>query len=123
MMTCLWLPKRSRSSVGPLGPSKMYSFSILTVGSLRRSELRASRWRVNSFSFLRSSLRATSHSARDTVFGSSSLLPVDAAILVSFRLSDPFKFHGAGVAAQPLRPKRGYAGDGRRPTDHQQDSC
>ena len=49
----------------PVGPSKMYSFSSLTMGSSRRCALSASRRSVTSFSSLRSSLRAASHSSRE----------------------------------------------------------
>src|SRR5437870_1753835 len=48
------------------GPSKTYSLSILTHGSSRRCRLTSSRNRVNSFSRVSKSLRATSHSASDT---------------------------------------------------------
>jgi hypothetical protein len=54
---------------GPSGPWKTYSFSIFTIGSLRRSALSASRWRFHAFSFASSSLRAASHTSRDTTFG------------------------------------------------------
>src|SRR6516225_2949621 len=70
-MKCLtinWLrpAKRSASVSLPSGPSKTYSLSILTQGKARRSAFNRSRIRVNSFSFARSSLRATSHSSRVT---------------------------------------------------------
>src|SRR5919202_2316149 len=39
------------------------------MGSRRRWALSASRWRVSSFSLARSSLRAASHSSRDTTGG------------------------------------------------------
>src|SRR6185369_3854450 len=48
------------------GPSKTYSFSILTQGKLRRWRFNASRSFENFFSFTRSFLRATSHSFCDT---------------------------------------------------------
>src|ERR1017187_1238172 len=53
----------------PFGPSKTYCFSTFSQGSARRCRLRSSRNRVNSFSLARCSLRAISHSLRDTTFG------------------------------------------------------
>src|SRR5215472_7753972 len=57
----------------PLGPSKTYSFVILVHGSSRRCRLTSSRKRVNSFSRVNRSLRATSHSASDTTLEFTSL--------------------------------------------------
>src|SRR3984893_3592934 len=55
----------------PLGASKVDSFSTRTHGSSRRAALTASFWRVSSFSYFSSSLRAVSHSACDTTLGCS----------------------------------------------------
>src|SRR5262249_44407857 len=73
-MKCLmksWLRPSNRSaSVNlPCGPSKTYCFSILTQGSVRRAAANSSRSRVSSFSLAKSALRASSHSARETIFG------------------------------------------------------
>src|SRR5207248_11170722 len=60
-------PSNKSASVSfPSGPSKTYSFSTFTIGSLRRAALSASRCRENSFSRFNKSFRATSHSAADT---------------------------------------------------------
>src|ERR1700686_142454 len=71
--TINWLLPSNRSDrvLFPPGASKVYSFSTRTHGSSRRSALSASFWRVNSFSFFKSSLRAVSHSACDTTLGCS----------------------------------------------------
>src|SRR6185295_10388470 len=63
-----WLlpPNKSPSVTLPVGPSKTYSFSILTQGSLRRLRFSSSRSFENFFSFTRSFLRATSHSFCET---------------------------------------------------------
>src|SRR5262245_10741794 len=102
MMSCRWFPKSSRSVLGPPGPSKVYSSSTLTIGSLRRSALSASRWRVNSFSLRRSVLRAASHSARDTTFAA---VCGDVIVFLSFRSDDRFAFR-ADVGAELLRGHR-----------------
>src|SRR5438128_12200775 len=61
------LPQNKSASVTlPVGPSKTYSFSILTQGSLRRWRFNLSRSFVNVFSSFKSFLRATSHSFCDT---------------------------------------------------------
>src|SRR5437660_6004763 len=61
------LPQNKSASVTlPVGPSKTYSFSILTQGSLRRCRFNSSRSFENFFSLTRSFLRATSHSLGDT---------------------------------------------------------
>src|SRR6185369_15381015 len=52
---------KSASVTLPSGPSKTYSFSILTHGSLRRCNFNASCNFMNFFSFARSRLRAASH--------------------------------------------------------------
>src|SRR5205814_2879333 len=51
------------------GPSNKYSLSTLTHGNSRRCRLTSSRNRVNSFSRVSRSLRATSHSPSDTTRG------------------------------------------------------
>src|SRR5207249_84748 len=61
------LPRNKSASVTlPVGPSKTYSFSTLTQGSLRRCRFNASRSFESFFSFTRSFLRATSHTFCDT---------------------------------------------------------
>src|SRR5438105_9895195 len=61
------LPQNKSASVTlPVGPSKTYSFSILTQGSLRRCRFSSSRSFENFFSFTRSFLRATTHSFGET---------------------------------------------------------
>src|ERR1700729_387687 len=50
-------PEQVEQAAWPPGPWKMYSLSISTIGSLRRSVFSASRCRVNSFSCASSSLR------------------------------------------------------------------
>src|ERR1700730_11550226 len=62
-------PKRSASVTGPSAPSNTYSWSMATMGSLRRSALSASRERVYSFSLASSCRRASSHCSRDTTSG------------------------------------------------------
>src|SRR5437667_6301467 len=63
-------PSKMPASVNfPSGPSKTYSFSISTIGRLRRSMLRASRARVSSFSFFSSSTRAARQSSREAIRG------------------------------------------------------
>src|ERR1700676_28342 len=71
--TINWLLPSNRSDRVLLsaGAPEVYSFSTRTHGSSRRSALSASFWRVNSFSFFKSSLRAVSHSACDTTLGCS----------------------------------------------------
>src|SRR5262249_54113737 len=62
------LPAKSSASVSaPSGPSKVYRFSTRSHGSSWRCALSSSRSRVNSFSRARCSLRAASHSSRDTI--------------------------------------------------------
>src|SRR6266571_5466311 len=68
-MSWLLPSKRSASVSLPFGPSNTYSFSILTHGNSRRCRLTSSRNRVNSFSRVSRSLRATSHSPSDTTRG------------------------------------------------------
>src|SRR4029453_5973681 len=80
-----WRRPSNRSSrlTLPLGPSNSYLFFTASHGILRRSAARASRARVNSFSFTRSCRRAVSHSFGDTTFGiSMSLLFFDVIALV-----------------------------------------
>ena len=62
-------PNSSASVTGPSGPPNTYSWSTLTMGSLRRSALSASRERVNSFSRASRRRRALSHCSRDTTSG------------------------------------------------------
>src|SRR6185437_14865109 len=70
------------------GPSKTYCFLTLTHGSSRRWQLTSSRNRVNSFSLVSKSLRATSHSASDTTLeGSTSLSSVFVSNVSIFILS------------------------------------
>src|SRR5437773_6650496 len=66
MMSWLLPRNKSASLTLPVGPSKTYSFSILTQGSLRRCRFKWSRSFENFFSFSRSFLRATSHSFCET---------------------------------------------------------
>src|SRR5439155_6396985 len=68
-LTISWLrPLNKSASVSlPFGPSNTYCFSTLTQGRSRRSLLNRSRSRVNSFSLASNSLRAESHSSRDTI--------------------------------------------------------
>src|SRR5271170_961966 len=61
MMSWLLPQNKSANVTLPVGPSKTYSFSILTHGNLRRSRFNLSRSFENLFSFARSFLRATSH--------------------------------------------------------------
>src|SRR5262245_58249571 len=65
-----WLLPQNKSArvTLPDGPSKTYSFSTLTQGSLRRCRFSSSRTFENFFSFNRSLLRAASHSCCDTTF-------------------------------------------------------
>src|SRR5882724_9951937 len=69
----------------------MYSFSILTQGSSRRCRLTSSRNRVNSFSRVSRSLRATSHSTSDIMRGSFSCL-VSTSISCGFIWFPPIWF-------------------------------
>src|SRR5437762_13800590 len=69
MISCGRPSKMSASDTFPSGLSKTYSLSISTIGRLRRSMLRASRARVNSFSFFRSSTRSARHSSREAIRG------------------------------------------------------
>jgi hypothetical protein len=62
-------PNIPASAAGPCGPSKTYSFSIRTMGSLRRSVLSASRRRVSFFSSVSSRSLDSSHCSRDTTSG------------------------------------------------------
>ena len=73
-MTCWTISCRlslnsSASVTGPSGPSNTYSWSTLTIGSLRRVALSASCLRVNSFSCASSRRLASSHCSRDTTSG------------------------------------------------------
>jgi hypothetical protein len=73
-MTCWtinWLrsPNSSASATGPCGPSKTYFFSTRTMGSRRRSALRAAIRRVSSFSRSSNRRLASSHSSRETISG------------------------------------------------------
>src|SRR4051794_26721872 len=70
MSNCGRPSKMSASVTFPSGPSNTYCLSISTIGRLRRSMLRASLTRVSSFSFCRSSLRASNHSSREVIRGS-----------------------------------------------------
>src|SRR2546430_4636182 len=62
MMSWLLPQNKSPSVILPVGPSKRYSFSTLTQGSLRRCRFNSSRNFENFFSLTRSFLRAASHS-------------------------------------------------------------
>ena len=53
----------------PPEPSNSYFVSMATRGIRRRWAARASRARVNSFSFTSSCWRAVSHSSGDTIWG------------------------------------------------------
>src|SRR5437773_12355430 len=66
MMSWLLPRNKSASLTLPVGPSKTYSFSILTQGSLRRCRFKWSRSFENFFSFARSFLRAASQSFCET---------------------------------------------------------
>src|ERR1035438_5615416 len=79
-----WLrPSKRPASVSlPLGPSKTYCFSTFSQGSSRRCRLSSSRNRVNSFSFVRYSLRAASHSACETIFGCASSVMLLAMVIL-----------------------------------------
>src|SRR5467141_563084 len=92
-MSCDFLPNRSASvrRPPPSGPSNTYSFSIATIGSLRRSALSASRCRVSSFSLTSRRLRAAVHSSRDTIVGLGMSFP--------FRFVRGFSVVGAQHAA------------------------
>src|SRR5258705_6645415 len=61
--------------------SKIYPFSTLTQGSCRRFALTASRARVSSFSLVRRSSRAASHSGLDTILGFLMLFSITAILL------------------------------------------
>src|SRR2546427_6276106 len=65
-MSWLLPPNKSASITWPVGPSKTYSFWILTQGNLRRCRFNSSRSFENFFSLTRSFLRATSHSFCET---------------------------------------------------------
>src|SRR2546423_1632376 len=114
MMSWLLPPNNSASVTLPDGPSKTYSFSTLTQGSLRRSRFISSRNFENFFSLARSFLRATSHSFCDTtlrfsiprvvfIFGIifDSLL---SCYICSFKF---FRFVSAGC--QDQNPSRHYS--------------
>src|ERR1700722_18422225 len=66
-----WLrpSKRSARVTLPLVASNSYRFSTFSQGSARRWRLNSSRRRVTSFSLRRTSLRAASHSACETMVG------------------------------------------------------
>src|SRR6266536_6614809 len=66
MMSWLLPQNKSASVTLPVGPSKTYSFSILTQGSVRRCRFNSSRSFENFFSFAKSFLRAISHSFGET---------------------------------------------------------
>src|ERR1041384_3490181 len=66
MMSWLLPRNKSPSVTLPFGPSKTYSFSIFTHGSVRRSAASTSRNFENLFSFVRSFVRAAMHSFCDT---------------------------------------------------------
>src|SRR5205814_274886 len=68
-ISCRLSPNSWASVTGPSGPSKTYSLSTLTMGSLRRSALSASWERVNSFSRASSRRRASSHCSREATSG------------------------------------------------------
>ena len=92
------------SVTGPSGPSKTYSLSTLTMGSLRRSALSASWERVNSFSRASRRRRASSHCSRETTSGR---LIAKPPVSERVRVSDSRHRHD-----EPVR--RGWTGGGRR---------
>src|SRR6266542_3149664 len=65
------MSNRSSRLACPFGPSNTYCFSILTIGSRRRSAARASSARVASFSLTSRFSLAACHSPSDTICGSS----------------------------------------------------
>ena len=67
--SCRLSPNSPASVTGPSGPWNTYSWSIRTMGSLRRSAFSVSRARVNFFSCASSCRLASSHSSRDTTSG------------------------------------------------------
>jgi hypothetical protein len=69
----------------PLVESNSYRFSTFSHGRARRWRLNASRCRLNSFSLLRNSLRAASHSACETTFaGITSIVLLAMVILLGW---------------------------------------
>src|SRR5215212_9261064 len=74
------------------------------MGRLRRSALRASRWRVSSFSLASSSLRAASHSSRVAIRGSVTAILLGSgarAILLACRTAPPGATHRSGDIRTP----------------------
>src|SRR6188508_1403037 len=61
--------KRSSRETLPLGPAKLYAFSILTIGKRRRAAFTRSSCRVSSFSSSSSALRWVSQSLSVTTCG------------------------------------------------------
>src|SRR4030095_241864 len=86
-ISCRRLSKRSSRLALPLGPSNLYSFPTASHGIRRRSAASASRARVNSFSFTRSSWCAAFHSCGETTFGV--FMPFFLLICFFFFISAP----------------------------------
>src|SRR5262249_51690265 len=103
-ISCRLPPNNWASVTFPSGPSKTYSVSTLTMGSLRRSALSASWERVNSFSRASSRRRASSHCSRETTSGRLIVKPP-----VSERVRGSDSRHRYD---EPVR--RGWTGGGRR---------
>jgi len=79
-MSCRRPSNSSSRPTGPSGLSKVYSFSILTIGSWRRLAFSASRARVRAFSSARSSTRAARHSSGVATFGRFTVLSFSLVI-------------------------------------------
>lgn len=83
MKCCMisWLrPSNSSSNDhGPDSVSNSYGVSIATIGSRRRAALTESLSLISSFSRTSSSTRARSHSARETIGGMASAVPIPRA--------------------------------------------
>src|SRR6202035_2354477 len=103
-ISCRLPPNNWTSVTGPSGPSKTYSLSTLTMGSLRRSALSASWERVNSFSRATRRRRASSHCSRETTSGR---LIAKPPVSERVRGSDSRHRHD-----EPVR--RGWTAGGRR---------
>src|SRR5467141_1131845 len=121
MISWLFPPKRSPSDSFPPGPSKTYFFSTFSQGSSRRSRLNWSRSRVNSFSFIKSSLRAASHSACDTILGRSTLLFIAAfaSMVLSFGYIFRVSYFRAGLDAKFFPHERGQSARRDQASGHQ----
>src|SRR2546421_3086968 len=106
MMSWLLPQNKSPSVTLPLGPSKTYSFSTLTQGSLRRCRFNSSRSFENFFSFTRSFLRAASHSFCGTTLRFS----IPRAVLILGIIFSFGFFVSYILAAEPSHDQRGYGG-------------